>query len=307
MSRHPALGRFAELTATDEATRRALVARLQDAGVLRSGVERWITMVDQPGPRALVAEASHHRSRRGLAWGLALCVAAAVSVLLVAGLLAWPQAPAPLELELAASEPTSLEAVPGLVLEYEGTGFVGGDTRSVWLTWDQGRVLVDLEPESLDRFVIRTREATVTVLGTRFEVSRDAMGTHVSVTRGLVEVRCADAQVSHLRGGEQGQCEPVAPAALLGMARLLQRRGAPAERILGVLDRAEAASEPGSPMLSECLVVRIEVLVAGGRLGPALVAAHRYLELGQGARTEEIEQLAEVLEARLEQDAGRVQ
>jgi hypothetical protein len=298
MSRHPALGRFAESTATDESTQRVLVARLQDAGVLRSGAERWIALVDQPGPIALAMAPARARSGRHIAMVSAL--GAAVAALLLLGLLAWPQAPAPLGLELASSETTSIEALPGLVLEYDGTGFVGGDTRSVWLTWDQGRVLVDLEPESLDRLVIRTREATVTVLGTRFEVSRDAMGTHVSVTRGLVEVRCADAQVSHLRGGEQGQCEPVAPAALLGMARTLQRRGAPPERILEILDRAEAAAEPGAPMLGECIVIRLELLVAEGRLKEALEVSRRYLDAGQTARAAEIESFAGALEARLE-------
>jgi len=290
------LAGFASATATDAATQRALVQRLQVAGVLRSGAERWIGAVHQAPPVTVMCARPAGRRGRTVGFGLALATAVAAATLLL-----WlrPGEPEPLDIVLDAPEPVREIPLPGLELAYEGLGHVGGDTRSARLSWEQGRVSVHLEPGSMEQLELRTREAIVTVLGTRFEVRRDAMGTHVSVTEGQVEVRCASTGVVHLGVGEHQLCEPVSGPALLGMARALQQRGAAPERIIAALDRAEAAAARGSALRGELIVVRLELLVAEGRLEEALVVAQRYLAAGHGARAEEIANLVGALEQRV--------
>ncbi len=297
MTTHEALSRFARATDTTDQTAQRLAEQLRERGVLQVGAERWGAVL-----RARPARLPVFRRQR-IRWRP--LVAFSVVVLLLTLALAYLQRPAP---PLAFDRPLSAESRvleqpwPGLELDYQGLGHLEGSQRAATIRWEQGRVQVQLE--SPGQLVLRTREALVRVTGTLFEVQRDAFGTQVQVSQGSVQVECATSQRHELAAGERASCEPVSGPALLGMARRLQREGAPAARVLAVVARAEALPALDEPLRGELCVVRLEVLLAAERFDEALATARAYLEAGHQARAQEIELLLLALQERASQLEG---
>jgi hypothetical protein len=119
------------------------------------------------------------------------------------------------------------------------------------LEWEQGTLKVEVEPERGIDLAVHTREAEVRVVGTRFSVTRDALGTGVVVTHGHVAVLCADGEKALLGAGEARVCPPTHAAGLLGRANAL----AAAE--------ASLAGSPARPSELRHLAVRNAIAMTG--------------------------------------------
>ncbi len=152
---------------------------------------------------------------------LPAAVLAAVAVLALAiGLLAWPEAPAarvhgPLVVSggLAPGARLHAEGASAALLLADGSrlDFTSGATAEV-AALDAGCDLV-LGAGTIDAVIaaqapghrvrIRTHEAAVTVVGTRFTVQRGAEGTVVRVVEGVVEVAAAGRPTRRLAAGGQ--------------------------------------------------------------------------------------------------------
>lgn len=189
-----------------------------------------------------------------------------------------------------------------VALRYEGAGRLAGTDRDPVVEWDRGTLQVQVEPGQGVGLVVRTREARVRVVGTAFTVARDARGSTVAVDRGTVQVRCGappsseggdmqdqdPAEERSLGAGESWTCPPVSPAGWLARCRALQGEGADPALVLDLADRALARTPDGHPARGEIQVVRIESLVALGRLPEAREEARIYLSGPQPTRAEDV-------------------
>ncbi|MFW5844949.1 MAG: FecR domain-containing protein [Planctomycetota bacterium] len=168
-----------------------------------------------PAPRR--RQARPHRQRRAPArprpYGL-LIAAALVLGLLLPWMLAGPPVPAPdtdPDPTAAAQDPpppdgtaadsqvlvlaagaVRVESEPGTLLQRQGPAA---------LRLEQGRCRVAVDPAADVAFRMQTAEATVTVLGTVFTVTRTAAVTTVTVERGQVLVRETTGAEHHLQAG----------------------------------------------------------------------------------------------------------
>ena len=79
---------------------------------------------------------------------------------------------------------------PHVEVVAQGHGEVVGDARDMDLRWTSGTLAVEVAPGQGVGLRVETEEGVVVVHGTAFEVVRDALGTHVGVRRGEVEVVC---------------------------------------------------------------------------------------------------------------------
>lgn len=84
------------------------------------------------------------------------------------------------------------------------------DTRHTFVV-DEGRASFSVTPNPARVFCVEAGLATVEVLGTVFDVTRDTFGTSVSVERGRVRVTCAGSLVV-LGAGESTRCVEEAPS-----------------------------------------------------------------------------------------------
>ncbi len=253
--------------------------------------------VPAPGAAARVRRRLAMRPAPVAPWrlgGLAAMAAVGAAALLW---IAWPSPnPVPLSGALALG---SVEVAPGVRLELAGTGALAGTDRDPHISWDAGRVAVDVEPGGAGVVVVETREAHVQVVGTGFEVERDALGTHVSVTRGIVEVRCLRASggdVQRLDSGSSTDCLPVSAAGMLGRGQALHDRGAAPAEVLAALAEAESMVGGGdvavhTEILAEAVGRHLEL----GDRGAARGAAERALALGEGPRDQELHRAAATL------------
>ena len=134
--------------------------------------------------------------------------------------------------------------------------------------------------------------AEVRVVGTGFTVSRDALGTHVAVLHGRVEVRCGAGEPTFLGGGETESCLPTSAAGLLGRARALQAAGAgPAAVLVAVQEGLDRTTSEGA-VRDELRVMRIQLLASLGRTGEALSDARGYLDRPSAPRSVEVFRMA---------------
>jgi ferric-dicitrate binding protein FerR (iron transport regulator) len=196
-----------------------------------------------------------------------------------------------------------LPEVPALVaptehvaLEVDGTGRVSGTTRDVLVTWEAGKLGVEVERDAGIALQVATPEASARVVGTGFDVLRDAFGTTIAVRHGLVDVACGEGEPIRLGASERRSCLPVTAAGLLGRARAQQRSGSPADEILTTLDLG-LERQPSPQIRDELRVARIDVLVRARRHADALSEAEAYLAGGGELRRQEIERLASDLAA----------
>ena len=298
------LGDWGRATEPTPARVRDVLDRLRARGCLASPAEEALHALPAPTPQAL-ARAGHafaHRlaprpAARRLAV-VAAVAAAAAGVLAVALLL--PRADRVLS-ERLESPGTWRERSPttDVALRFQGSGSLAGTAHAPEITWDNGRLEVDVAPEREIRLVVLTREARVAVTGTSFLVDRSALGSDVSVDTGTVQVTCGAGAPRPLAAGHRYTCPPVSASGWLGRANALLDRGdAP-----GTLASAEAGLALGDALpavAEELAAIRILALVVLDRRAEALEAAEAYLALGHPMREVEIRRTA----ARLALAAG---
>jgi hypothetical protein len=217
-----------------------------------------------------------------------LPVAFAVAALAFVGVPLWPRPPILVARRLEATgEATLGDAVR---VTWDGTGEVAGDARDMRLAWEAGDVGVEVTPDAGVHLAITTGEVQIRVVGTGFDVRRDALGTTVAVRHGRVSVVCADAAETFLDAGETAECLPVTPPALLGRARAQKRRGDAPDAVLATL--ARIPSDTTGPAAAETALLRATELTRAGRTPEALTVAEAALEAGDSGRRIDLLRLA---------------
>ena len=230
--------------------------------------------------RAAMERVAQRRRVPSWAWASAAVVAAATLAWL-----AWPQAPAPQHLA-SVDDWSQAHAQPGVQLAFHGQGQVSSPSV---VTWEQGELEVEVEPERGIDFRVVTAEASIRVVGTVFAVERSSLGTSVTVKRGMVEVTCQDEPTESVSSGQAHLCLR-SPAAALHWAD--SHPEGTANDVLRVLDRGLARSSPGDPVHDELEVLRIQTLAQDGRARDALRAATDRLDRAEPHRTREVRQIA---------------
>lgn len=232
-------------------------------------------------------------------WGWLLPVAAVAAAALLTVQL-WPEGARPVEQVLdsevavapstqpatdaAAPRPQAVAVSDDVHLAVQGRGRVTGDTRDVHVAWESGTIGVEVTPEQGIQLEVRTDEARVRVVGTGFDVTRDALGTSVSVSHGRVEVVCEGGDSAVFLGvGESRVCLPRTAGGMLGRARALQDQGAALSEQAAAVTAGIALAEPG-PVLAELRGLNLDVLLRQGDNDGALALAERMLADGDPVR-----------------------
>lgn len=146
-----------------------------------------------------------------------------------------------------------------VAVQVDGEGRAGGTRRAPRLDWASGRLGVEVTPERGVALAVHTEEATVEVIGTGFEVRRDALGTAVEVRHGRVRVTCLAGGATELGAGGRTTCLPRSAAGRLGRARALQARGEPWAEEVG---EALALPDATGAVAHELRAMRLDALVA---------------------------------------------
>jgi len=311
MNQHDALAAFREETAPSPEAVARLVggvagARVDADALLRelppgstADVARLVSAVQRSG---VEEHAWKPRPRWGV-WGVAVAgtaIAAAVALWVstrAADPIMHPDVgPAPVTLAIELSSPAApreMEIADGIDVVVEGRGEVGGTPTAPELRWSQGTVGVSVEPGRGLALAVITREARVRVVGTAFEVHRDALGTAVSVSHGRVEVTCTSGGVSLLEPGESITCLPVTAASLLARAHALVDRGSDPEDVLATLQLGQRIAAP--PVDAEIAVLRMRTLIESGARSRAFDEAEAWLATGRPERRPEVLAIAATL------------
>lgn len=222
--------------------------------------------------RATVARLRQAAPRRrwggALRWGLAVAVAAIAWLAMRAGTPPVPEpavAPlAPMELGRDAS-PVALG--PHVSVTADGRGSAEGNTDHLRVRWMAGAATFEVAPGRGVELEVSTPEARIWVTGTRFEVRRDALGTHVAVTEGAIAVACGSDPRRALGPGQATDCRPVDAAGWLRRVTALHE----AEDHRGVVDGVGAALalDPPDPIRLELRLQRVWAAIALGELEQA--------------------------------------
>jgi hypothetical protein len=212
-------------------------------------------------------------------WGFPLALAAAL-LLTLASLPRWkgegdpgrPIADALVsETAWTASAPT-----PEVSLRFQGSGAVSGDAQHPMVRWHVGSLDVDVVPDRGVELAVVTREARVSVIGTGFTVTRDALGTHVRVRHGRVSVACGTREPAFLDPGDEIACLPTTAIGFLARANQLGDQGAPPADILAAAEGGLSLSNSGADdatIRDELVRLRAEALYDVGRAAEALEVA----------------------------------
>ncbi|MEN0065979.1 MAG: FecR domain-containing protein [Myxococcota bacterium] len=236
--------------------------------------------VDRMWVRFLTTQAQEPRRRRQR-WitrgALALAAAALVTL--------WATAP-----ESPRSETLTAQVLPEnhrwsdqIQLETLGAGVISGTSRNATIDWESGTVHVEVEPNANTDVTVVTKEARVKVVGTKFDVRRDALGSTIMVQRGQVDVHCGDGWQGKLGIGEEHTCLPTTASELLGRASALEAEGQ-TQAIGPTLDRGLALAE--GPVRGELLARRMRLRAGKGDVDGALADATAYLASPSGRDTE---------------------
>ena len=185
-------------------------------------------------------------------------------------------------------------------LTLDGRGTATGTGQDLRIDWASGTLGVEVAPNTGTKVSVVTEEGTVRVVGTVFEVRRDALGVTTAVARGKVEVDCVDGWSGAIGAGERHTCLPARPAGLLGRADALATGGGDPAAVLEALDRGLSQAASGSPVEGELLARRVEARAQAGDVDGALADAERYVAGGHTARRTEVQGVA----ARLAMGAG---
>ncbi len=249
----------------------------------------------EPRPGATERLLSRPRARppaRRRAWLLVPALAA------LALLALWPSKPPQiLSGRLDAEERVEEPITERVHLGYQGHGALSGTEASIHIFWELGALDVEVEPHAGVALQVQTSEASVQVVGTRFQVRRGPLGTEVTLTRGHVRVTCASGELHELTAPGFASCLPMRPAGMLGRARALRSTGAPNADVLAAIDRGLSLASPGDPATGELIALRLDILVSEHRYDDARQAAEAYLQTGEQARRGEVEQILEILTA----------
>ncbi len=277
-----------------------------DAGMVSRTL---LSQLEEPDPRAEARlqheicqipfqEEARRRPARRYQLSLALASAASLALLLAVGL---PRLLTPQSQQLATQLDTqddtpSVARFEGVYLAYNGGfGELGGTTSTPEIRWMSGRLDVEVEPDRGIALSVRTREAQVKVVGTRFAVIRDGFDTRVEVNRGQVEVTCTDEEPRLLEAGEALSCMSDSPALILHRAQTLRSQGASPEEVLAAIERGLERTEPGGAIWSNLTVLRMQCLADAGGTERALAEAHAYLDAAHARRRDEVLRLALLL------------
>ncbi len=206
--------------------------------------------------------------RPWIAAGAGVSLAAAGVLLTV--FVAPPEAP-PLQAELVAPDWETLSPSEEVQMHFQGRGTLAGTEQAPEVAWESGTVRLAVEPERGIDLRVRTPEVLVRVLGTRFAVRRDALGSHVEVQRGLVSVTCTGGEELKLPPGRVHTCVPVTPAGLLARAQALDEDRVALDTVLKTLDRGLATAD--GPVAAELRFYRVSAFAGRGLFPEALAAA----------------------------------
>lgn len=158
----------------------------------------------------------------------------------------------------------------GVDLRFQGQGLAQGAPESPVIHWEEGTVDLAVQPGAGLTVRVQTEEAEVLVIGTRFSVSRDGLGTLVGVEEGRVSVTCSDGTSRFLVHGQRLHCARSAAAALAWVRATPEAD--PAET-LEVLQRALARPDASDPVRDELRFLTLGPLQALGREDEALALA----------------------------------
>jgi len=238
-------------------------------------------------------------SPRRSPWAAGVAFALAAAALAAGGWALRPPADAPIAATGLQAGRVSLSDDVALLVD--GEGAVSGSTLAPRVAWERGMVAVEVTPGAGIDLQLETREAHVQVVGTRFEVRRDALGTRVEVQKGEVAVRCGDGPAAPLPAPQSRTCWPLSPGGLLGRALALEADGAPAAERLATVEAGLAGAE--GAVGRELEVMHIHLLTEVGRTAEARGPLLRVLDTGSPQRRDELLLLAEAM-ARSELPTG---
>jgi hypothetical protein len=219
------------------------------------------------------------RRPRRIAAVVAAAAALAVALAVALGVL---QGPAPIRASLVAETSGQAQLGDDVQVVFHGSGQATGEAKDITIHWEQGTLHTAVEPEQGVHLEVRTPEATVSVVGTVFDVARDPLGTAVSVSRGRVAVTCRGDEPVEIGAAEEHRCYRSAEAALQDALR-----SPTAEEALDILQRA-AALEGAPAAHREVEAHMVEALRALGRDAEALAVARAYLDAGHPHRRVEL-------------------
>lgn len=159
------------------------------------------------------------RAPRGLVFPRRAAVAAAVGVLaLGVAWIGWSALPQPWSVETAPGEQHTVTLADGSRIVLDGATRLAMDRRKPReVTLEAGRALFEVEHDETRPFRVEVGDATLTDLGTIFDVTRLQDGARVSVSEGSVQVDAGaartvlnpgDSVVAGPRGLERGSIAP---------------------------------------------------------------------------------------------------
>lgn len=241
--------------------------------------------------------ASVSAGRTSSPWMASLSAVAGVAAVVAVVWSLRPVEPVPVERHIdttAQVGPAAVETVAvgdDVRVDVRGQGTVTGTPKDVQVGLVGGKLSVEVTPEQGIQLAVRTDEATVRVIGTGFDVTRDALGTMVEVRHGRVQVDCTDGASTLITAGESRLCLPGTAAGMLGRARALQDGGAAPEVVGDAVQRGLSMASEG-PVRAELRNVQLGVEVRAGRTDAALTLAEDMLRSGETLRRAETLQLA---------------
>jgi len=177
----------------------------------------------------------------------------------------------PREVRFVLDDADGATPVSGLTAWGSGRATGVADRGRVSMALEAGSLELDVDPARELSVTVDTDEARVSVLGTRFTVSRSAVGTSVFVSRGRVEVACQGHDgVRVLSQGSRTTCLRNAGVGL-GLALAHQRSGALDDGLRAV---EEGLAHPDGEAATRAALVdlQVELLFALGRVEEALAA-----------------------------------
>lgn len=241
--------------------------------------------IDRMWVRFLTTQAlePRRRRRRRIAGAMTVVALAATAVLWFTA----PEPPRRMDLGVAVT-PEHHEWSPEIRLEALGEGAVSGVSRDATIQWSSGTVRVEVEPHTGTQLTVVTKEAHVRVVGTRFDVQRDGLGSTITVDHGRVAVQCGDGWHGDLTAGQHHTCLPLTPAELLGRATALLDDGR-GDEVSATLDRGLALAD--GPVRGELLARRMRLRASEGDVDGALADATAYLASPSG-RDDEVRRFA---------------
>ncbi|GDX78306.1 hypothetical protein LBMAG42_01170 [Deltaproteobacteria bacterium] len=204
---------------------------------------------------------------------------------------AWPSENSPLDTTLSDTALVRLDATPHVALRFAGDGRLGGSEQAPRIEWVHGALSVEVEPNQGVQLSVHTAEAEVRVIGTGFDVVRDARGTRVSVAHGQVAVVCEGGAARVLKAGESAECAPASAAGLLGRAQALRQRAVGDDAVLEAAELGLGA-HPDAALAAELTLMRAQSLAALDRHEEAYGVAAAALDAGAGTRQADLEHLA---------------